>query len=78
MLDYQVPILISGELTDTVQVNPGDFIFGDYDGVPVIPRDLTLKVLLECERVMGLEDDARAEYARGNDPVDVFQRYKRL
>ena len=78
MLGYQVPILVSGELTDAVQVNPGDFIFGDYDGVIVIPRDLTLKVLTECERVIGIEDSARLEFARGDDPVEVFERHKRL
>ncbi len=78
MLDCQVPVLLSGELTDTVQVNPGDFIFGDYDGVLVIPQDLTLKVLVECERITGIENQARAAFARGEDPVEVFQRYKRL
>jgi 4-hydroxy-4-methyl-2-oxoglutarate aldolase len=78
MLEYQVPVLLSGELVESVQVNPGDFIFGDYDGVLVIPKDLTLQVLLECERVMGIEDEARVEFARGDDPVEVFQRHKRL
>lgn len=78
MQDYQVPILLSGESTDTVQVNPDDFIFGDYDGVIVIPKGLTLEVLLECERVMGIEDAARADFARGDDPVAVFERHKRL
>jgi regulator of RNase E activity RraA len=78
MLDHQVPVLLSGELTDTVQINPGDFIFGDYDGVLVIPQDLTLKVLVECERITGIENQARAAFARGEDPVEVFQRYKRL
>jgi 4-hydroxy-4-methyl-2-oxoglutarate aldolase len=78
MLDCQVPILVSGELTETVQVNPGDFIFGDPDGVLVIPKDLTLRVLEDCERVRGLEDSARVEFARGDDPVEVFNRYKRL
>jgi regulator of RNase E activity RraA len=78
MSDYQVPVLLAGELTDTVQVNPGDFIFGDYDGVLVIPRDLTEKVLIECERISGIEDDARLEFARGEDPVEVFQRHERL
>ncbi|HEV8130328.1 MAG TPA: RraA family protein [Acidobacteriota bacterium] len=78
MLDCQVPVLLSGELTDTVQVNPGDFIFGDYDGVLVIPQDLTLKVLIDCERITGIENQARAAFARGEDPVEVFQRYKRL
>lgn len=78
MIDYQVPVLLTGELTDTVQVNPGDFIFGDYDGVLVIPKDLTEPALVECERIIGIEDDARVEFARGEDPVEVFQRHKRL
>jgi regulator of RNase E activity RraA len=78
MLNCQVPILVSGELTETVQINPGDFIFGEPDGVLVIPKDMTLRVLEECERVKGLEDCARTEFARGDDPVEVFKRYKRL
>ena len=78
MLKTQVPVRISGELRDTVEVNPGDFIFGDYDGVLVIPKALTLRVLTECERIKDLEDLARAEFARGDDPVEVFQRYKRF
>jgi regulator of RNase E activity RraA len=78
MLDYNVPILLHGEITETVTVNPGDFVFGDFDGVMVIPMDLTIKVLEECERVMGIEDDARVEFARGDDPVAVFERHKRL
>lgn len=78
MLDYQVPVLVSGDLTATVQLNPGDFVFGDYDGVLVVPQDLTLQVLLECERVMGIESEARAEFARGDDPVAVFEKHKRL
>jgi 4-hydroxy-4-methyl-2-oxoglutarate aldolase len=78
MLDYGVPILLHGEITETVRVNPGDFIFGDFDGVMVVPKDLTVRVLEECERVMGIEDDARVEFARGDDPVAVFERHKRL
>ena len=78
VLDYQVPILLSGELTDTVTVNPGDFIFGDYDGVLIIPKQLTFQVLAECERVIGIEVLAREEFARGDDPVEVFERHKRL
>lgn len=78
MLDYQVPIRIHGELIESIVVNPGDFIFGDLDGVVVIPQDLTLQVLEECERIIGIEDTAREEFARGDDPVAVFERHKRL
>src|ERR1039458_3980361 len=77
-LDHQVPILVSGELTETVVVNPGDFIFGDIDGVIVIPKELTLKVLKEAERIEGIEDSAREEFKTGADPVEVFNKYRRL
>ena len=78
MVEYQRPILLHGEISETVQVNPGDFIFGDLDGIMVIPKDLTVTVLEECERVMGIEDTARLDFARGEDPVAVFERHKRL
>ncbi len=78
MIDYNVPVLLHGELCETIQVNPGDFIFGDMDGVMVIPREMTMTVLEECERVMSIEDVARIEFARGDDPVTVFEKHKRL
>jgi len=78
MVDYDVPLLLHGEITETVRVNPGDFIFGDFDGVMVVPKDLTVQALEECERIMGIEDNARIEFARGDDPVAVFERHKRL
>jgi len=77
-LDHQVPILVSGELTETVVVNPGDFIFGDIDGVIIIPRQLTIDVLTKCEDIMGIEDAARIDFERGDDPIEVFKRHKRL
>ncbi|HEX2712122.1 MAG TPA: RraA family protein [Candidatus Acidoferrales bacterium] len=78
VITCQVPIRIAGELTETVIVNPGDFIFGEADGVLVIPQEITVQVLLECERIRGLENQARQDFARGEDPVEVFQRYKRI
>lgn len=77
-LKCQVPVLISGELTHSVVVNPGDFMFGDEDGVISIPKDLTMKVLEQCEDIKLVEDDARRDFARGDDPVEVFEKYKRL
>lgn len=77
-LKCQVPVLIAGELTHSVVVNPGDFIFGEEDGVICIPKELTLKVLEECERIKVLEDQARHDFARGDDPVEVFAKYQRL
>lgn len=78
MLEYQVPVLVHGETVRALRVNPGDFIFGDLDGVIVIPKAVTIQVLEECERVMSIENVARQEFARGEDPVAVFERHKRL
>jgi 4-hydroxy-4-methyl-2-oxoglutarate aldolase len=78
LLKCQVPVRVAGELTETVVVNPGDFIFGEEDGALVIPKALTLPVLEECERIKGLENQARQDFARGDDPVQVFERYKRF
>jgi len=75
---FQVPIYVSGELTDTVEIKPGDFIFGEEDGVLVIPKDLILPVLNKCEEIKSLEDKARVDFARGDDPLDVFKRYHRF
>lgn len=78
MIKCQVPVRISGETTETVEVKPGDLIFGEDDGVIAIPKDLILRVLHECERIKGLEDKARHDFARGDDPVEVFKRYQRF
>ena len=78
LLKTQVPVRIAGELTETVEVYPGDFIFGEADGVIVVPKDLTLRVLEDCERIKGLENQARHDFARGDDPVEVFKRYRRF
>ncbi len=78
LLEYQVPVRLDGETRADVVVNPGDFIFGDFDGVLVVPKGLTMDVLIECERIVGIEDQAREDFARGEDPVEVFERHKRL
>lgn len=51
---------------------------GRARGVLVIPKHLILQVLAECERISGIEDKARREFARGDDPAEVFKRHERL
>lgn len=40
VIDFRVPIEIEG-----VRINPGDIIFGDIDGVVVIPREVETQVI---------------------------------
>ena len=53
--DYQIPIYVDG-VAGKLVINPGDFIFGDNDGVAVIPKALTVKILEEAERIIGNEN----------------------
>ncbi len=56
-------------------VRPGDFIFGDIDGVVVIPADLAEQVLPRAlEKVTG-ENRVRAELAKGRSAREVFAEY---
>ena len=72
-LDYQIPVRLSGHLTAWVTINPGDFIFGDSDGIIVVPRDLTLEVLEASERVQEIEEEQRSRLRAGERREDVYK-----
>lgn len=72
--DYQVPIYVRG-IDGKLIINPGDFIFGDNDGVVVVPKEMTLKVLMEAERIIGNEGRSRIAMAKGEDPLAVYKQY---
>ena len=71
------PIAIAGALTAQVRVNPGDWIFGDMDGVLAIPAGRVEEVLRRAEEVGGLEDRVREEIRNGGDVTEVFERHGR-
>lgn len=66
MYYYQKPIRI-GEIT----INPGDWIYGDIDGVVCVPGELAYKVLLKAEGILDKEDDIRDMVNSGMKPTDV-------
>lgn len=58
-----------------VKVGPGDLIFGDADGVVVVPRKIEAEVLaLAFDKVKG-EKNTLADLQRGDKLADVFARY---
>jgi 4-hydroxy-4-methyl-2-oxoglutarate aldolase len=65
-----VPIECAG-----VTVNPGDLVFGDADGVLVVPQPVVKQALAQAlEKVEG-EDRTRAELEQGARLADVFAKY---
>ncbi len=76
-VDYMIPIYVNG-IDGMLQVNPGDYVFGDMDGVVIVPKDLTVKVLEVAEKAFDAEKGSREAMARGEDPFDVYNRYGRF
>lgn len=44
----------------------------------VVPKNLTMTILLACEEHLGIEKNAMAELATGEDVVAVFQRHRKF
>jgi 4-hydroxy-4-methyl-2-oxoglutarate aldolase len=65
-----VPVELGG-----VVVNPGDLVFGDADGVLVVPQPIVKKTLeLALAKVEG-EDRTRDELKAGAKLAEVFERH---
>ena len=56
-------------------INPGDFVFGDVDGVVIVPKDITLDVLAAAEKTHQRERGMRAELSQGISIGDAFTKY---
>ena len=69
MYYYQRPVLI-GEII----INPGDWIFGDIDGVIAIPAQIAYDVLVAAEAVKLKEVDVKAMVESGLTPTEVIKR----
>jgi regulator of RNase E activity RraA len=68
MESVQSPIVCGG-----VTVNPGDLIFGDSDGIVVIPADRIEEVLRHAEEVVKTDDWWSEKLDDGEDPHDLHK-----
>ncbi len=70
VIRYGVPVEIGNIL-----IRPGDLIFGDIDGVVVIPKEIEDKAItVTLEKVRG-EKDTREAIERGMSAVDAEKKY---
>jgi regulator of RNase E activity RraA len=65
-----VPIECAG-----VSVNPGDLVFGDADGVVVVPQPIVVQTVKQALAKVEGEDRTRAELKQGARLADVFKKY---
>jgi len=70
VIQYNVPINCGGVL-----INPGDYIFGDIDGVCVIPKDHAVPIIMDALAKIEKERDVRKDLEKGMTVKDVFKKY---
>lgn len=68
MIGYQIPISIGGVL-----IRPGDVIFGDIDGVIVIPAEIAEEVLVKAEEIRDGEVTIKEMIQGGMAPTAVVE-----
>jgi regulator of RNase E activity RraA len=69
MVERDVPVSCAG-----VTVRPGDIVFGDVDGVVVIPREHELQVIARATQKVSGENRSREALRCGERLADVFAR----
>jgi regulator of RNase E activity RraA len=66
---WQIPVRI-GE----VDIFPGDIVFGDIDGVIVVPRAIAYDVLLRAEEIVASEGELKKWVEEGLSTTEIVDR----
>jgi regulator of RNase E activity RraA len=70
MASSQQPVKVG-----SVTINPGDIVFGEFDGILVVPRNEAERVLLEAEKIASSEKDVRKDMRSGVSPAGSFEKH---
>ena len=70
---YDVPVNCGNVL-----VNPGDFIYADFDGIVVIPKAIEKEVIDKAKEKIHSENLSRKELLGGKSLREVYNKYKAL
>ena len=70
VVDYRVAVEING-----VRISPGDIVFGDLDGVLVIPRHAEEEAIRKALEKAGTENKVRLAIQNGMSTVEAFRTF---
>lgn len=70
VVDYGLPIEIGG-----VRIRPGDIMFGDRDGVLVIPRETENEAIALAFEKVATENKVRTAIQNGMSTVEAFEKF---
>ena len=70
VVDYRVAVEING-----VRIHPGDIVFGNLDGVLVIPRQAEAEAISKALEKAGTENRVRQAIEQGMSTVEAFKTF---
>jgi 4-hydroxy-4-methyl-2-oxoglutarate aldolase len=70
VIDYGIPVACGG-----VRVRPGDIVFGDFDGIVVVPRELLAETVERALAKVEGENHSREMLRQGHKLRDVYDKY---
>lgn len=70
VVDYRVPVEING-----VRVSPGDIVFGDCDGVLIIPKEVEKEAVTKALEKASTESQVRNAIQNGMSTVEAFKTF---
>lgn len=70
VVDYGVPIEIGG-----IRIRPGDILFGDRDGVLVIPREAEKEAIALALEKAATENKVRLAIEAGMSTVEAYEKF---
>ena len=70
VIDYRIPIKIGN-----VAISPGDIVFGDIDGVCIIPQEIEKDVVQLADEKANGENLVRKSIEAGMSSVEAFKKY---
>lgn len=70
VIDYDIPVLCGG-----VMVYPGDVVFGDRDGIVIIPKAIVDEVIKRALDKATRENHTRDELLQGRTLREVYDKY---
>ena len=77
-IDFQIPIAVDGAFEHQIEIQPGDWIYGDVDGVIAIPAEFVEPVLKAAEEAEEREGLIRQDFEAGMPVWDVYPKHRRL
>ena len=67
-----IPVTLPGQMSSFVEVNPGDMVVCDGDGIAIVPKRGAVSILEDAEAVLATEGQTRDRILRGEDPEAVY------